>query len=67
MSDIGLKCSVFCDLCGHEMPIINITINISHLLLVLCAVRDFIHEFKSMNCAFENPKKPDNILGSAFP
>ena len=23
MSDIGLKCSVFCDLCGHEMPIIN--------------------------------------------
>ena len=31
-------------------------INISHLLLVLCAVRDFIHELKSMNCAFENPK-----------
>ena len=31
-------------------------INISHLLLVLCAVRDFIHELKSRNCAFENPK-----------
>ena len=54
MSDIGLKCKVFWDLCGLEMPTINI--NISHLLLVLCAVRDFIHELKSMNCAFENPK-----------